>query len=802
MAEVEAAWIRIQRKTFSRWMNNFLLERSISVNILEQDIQDGVVLHNLLECLSQEKIMPQPNKKAKLKLQKIENLNTCLRYVKSKDIKLVGIGAEDIHDGRTNLILGLIWTLILRFQIAGAEDPEVGKARQLLLEWCNSVLNPQGLSVQNFKDSWQDGRSFLGLVNALEPGSINLENHPGTEASNNMNHAFEKAEQLFAFPKVLDAVDVIENPDELSIMTYVSYFRAYLMANTAYGPKCYAEGLGLTQATALKPATFLVYAVNEEGERSKRGGARVKAFLQDKNGQMVTEVLVKDKLDGTYLATYTSPKAGEFTLTVTVGKDNIKDSPFKPTVEPGEPFPGNSIATGPGIKSAAAGAPATFVVHTKDQEGNDFPTGGAKIIAHLHDKSGSIPVNVVDNKDGTYTCSYSPKTAGKTTLDVSIATEAFGTAPIKDAPFSVTILPGLADPLNFGWEGLQLDANGRRVVVAGTPDVFTVTAKDGFGNQLQSGGLNVQGHVKGPHSVPVLVNDQADGTYQLSYTPTHVGDYNLSVSVDNTKIGGKHNPFPFVVIPAGPSAANSIAHGKGTEVAVVGADNNFTVETRDAFDNKLTTGGADVGGQLTHLESGETVPLVVADNGDGTYAASYPDLRKAGNYELTPTVSGVPIKSAPIHLKVKPGGTNLDNTSVDFPEVNVSGELGPIVSLRDDNQNLRSDGDDHVVAELLPKSRLPPVKAKPKGDGTYEVFYPPNARGKYDVTVKVNGKEAPGGPYEVDVSDNPLTEEQAQAVDQILPKNVAGTFKRLLSDADNEERKHLLEALAALKKQK
>jgi len=412
--------------------------------------------------------------------------------------------------------------------------------------------------------------------------------------------------------------------------------------------------------------------VNEEGERSKRGGARVKAFLQDKNGQMACEVVIKDKMDGTYLATYTSPKAGDFTLTVTVGKDNIKDSPFKTSVEPGEPFPGHTIATGPGIKAAPAGGVATFVIQTKDQDGNNFPTGGAKVIANLHDKSGTIPVTIVDNHDGTYTASYKPRTAGKTKLEVSLATEAFGTAPIKDAPFTVEILPGLPDPLNFGWEGLELDANGRRVVVAGSTDAFKITAKDGFGNQLQNGGLNVQGHIKGPHNVPVLVNDQGDGTYAVNYTPTHIGDYSLSVSVDNTKIGGKHNPFPFVVIPAGPSADKTIAYGKGTEVAVVGEDNNFTIETRDAFDNKLSVGGTDVGGNLTHLESGDVIPLVVTDNGDGTYHAAYPDLSKAGNYQLTPTVDGVPIKSAPISLKVKPGGANYDNTGIDWPSVNVS----------------------------------------------------------------------------------------------------------------------------------
>jgi len=314
--------------------------------------------------------------------------------------------------------------------------------------------------------------------------------------------------------------------------------------------------------------------------------------------------------------------------------------------------------------------------------------------------------------------------------------------------------------------------------------------------------LNVNGQIKGPSNVPVMVADQGDGTYEISYTPMVDGDYTLSLAVDNQKIGGKHNPFPFVVVPGSPDGSKSIAHGKGLESAVVGEDNHFTVETRDAFNNKIGIGGADVGGNMTNLDSGEVVPLVVEDNGDGTYRASYPELQKTGNYELVPTVAGFPVKGAPFKLQVKPGGTNLDNTTVDFPDVSVSGQLGPVVSLRDDNENLRFGGGDVVMAELLPKSKLAPVKARDKGDGTFEVFYPPHARGKYEVTVKVNGKEAPGGPYDVDVQDNPITPEQAHAVDQLLPSHVAGTFKRLLGDADNEERGQLLAALAALKKSK
>lgn len=52
---------------------------------------------------------------------------------------------SDIHDGRTVLVLGLIWTLILRFQIVmDSTDVEMGMSfRDGLLAWCNRVLNPQ-----------------------------------------------------------------------------------------------------------------------------------------------------------------------------------------------------------------------------------------------------------------------------------------------------------------------------------------------------------------------------------------------------------------------------------------------------------------------------------------------------------------------------------------------------------------------------------------------------------------------------------------------------------------------------------
>lgn len=48
---------------------------------------------------------------------------------------------------------------------------------------------------------------------------------PTGRAIDDMNTAFDIAEKNFNIPKLLEAEYVVSDPDELSIMTYVSYFR-------------------------------------------------------------------------------------------------------------------------------------------------------------------------------------------------------------------------------------------------------------------------------------------------------------------------------------------------------------------------------------------------------------------------------------------------------------------------------------------------------------------------------------------------------------------------------------------------
>lgn len=61
----------------------------------------------------------QPRERGRMRFHAIQNVETALRFLRYKEIKLVNIRGEDIVDGNPKLTLGLIWTIILHFQVGG-----------------------------------------------------------------------------------------------------------------------------------------------------------------------------------------------------------------------------------------------------------------------------------------------------------------------------------------------------------------------------------------------------------------------------------------------------------------------------------------------------------------------------------------------------------------------------------------------------------------------------------------------------------------------------------------------------------
>jgi len=226
----DKSWEQVQKKTFTKWVNTKLSSRKISITDLTTEMVDGVNLINLLEIIGDESL-GKFNKTPKLRIQKVENLNTALGFIKRRGVNLTNIGAEDIVDGNEKLILGMIWTIILRFTIADISEEGL-TAKEGLLLWCQRKTAPYAPDVQvkEFTFSWQDGLAFCALIHRHRPDLLDFNSLNKADKHGNCALAFDVAEKHLNIPKLLDVEDVVDlpKPDEKSVMTYVAqYFHAF-----------------------------------------------------------------------------------------------------------------------------------------------------------------------------------------------------------------------------------------------------------------------------------------------------------------------------------------------------------------------------------------------------------------------------------------------------------------------------------------------------------------------------------------------------------------------------------------------
>ncbi|KAJ5992705.1 hypothetical protein N7451_008429 [Penicillium sp. IBT 35674x] len=225
MLTVEKQWINVQQKTFTKWLNDKLKARSLAIEDLVTDLSDGVILIHLLEILGGESLGRYASK-PKLRVQRFENVNKGLDFIKGRRIQMTNIGAEDIVDGNRKIILGLIWTLILRFTISDINE-EGMTAKEGLLLWCQrKTACYDDVEIRNFSSSWNDGLAFCALLDIHRPDLIDFDSLDKNDHRGNMKLAFDIATNEIGIPDLLDVDDVcdVPQPDERSLMTYIAYW--------------------------------------------------------------------------------------------------------------------------------------------------------------------------------------------------------------------------------------------------------------------------------------------------------------------------------------------------------------------------------------------------------------------------------------------------------------------------------------------------------------------------------------------------------------------------------------------------
>lgn len=256
----------VQKRTFTRWMNLHLekCDPPIEVQDLFRDIQDGHILMALLEELSGCKLL-QGFKKSSHRIFRLNNIAKVLSFLEERNVKLVSIDAADVADGNSSIILGLIWNIILFFQIkeltgnirsqfpscsslssiptssdsdtsfcstpsnerqsASTAMREHGKAIKKLLQWVQKRTRKFGVAVQDFGKSWTSGLAFLAVIKSIDSSLVDMRKALLRTARENLEDAFRIAHYSLGIPRLLEPEDVAINPpDEQSIMTYVSQF--------------------------------------------------------------------------------------------------------------------------------------------------------------------------------------------------------------------------------------------------------------------------------------------------------------------------------------------------------------------------------------------------------------------------------------------------------------------------------------------------------------------------------------------------------------------------------------------------
>ncbi|XP_021548914.1 nesprin-1-like [Neomonachus schauinslandi] len=251
----------VQKRTFTKWINSHLSKRKppLVIDDLFEDMKDGVKLLALLEVLSGQKLPCEQGRRMK-RIHAVANIGTALKFLEGRKIKLVNINSTDIADGRPSIVLGLVWTIILYFQIeeltsnlpqlqslsgsTSSVDSMVsaetasppskrkvatklqGNAKKALLKWVQyTVAKQTGIEVKDFGRSWRSGVAFHSIIHAIRPELVDLERVKGRPNRENLEEAFTIAETELGIPRLLDPEDVdVDKPDEKSVMTYVAQF--------------------------------------------------------------------------------------------------------------------------------------------------------------------------------------------------------------------------------------------------------------------------------------------------------------------------------------------------------------------------------------------------------------------------------------------------------------------------------------------------------------------------------------------------------------------------------------------------
>ncbi|KAI6060874.1 Filamin-C [Aix galericulata] len=337
---------------------------------------------------------------------------------------------------------------------------------------------------------------------------------------------------------------------------------------------------------------------------------------------------------GPHRVQYVPPEEGPYKVDVTYDGHPVPGSPF--TVEAVlPPDPSKVSAYGPGLQGGLVGTPAPFTIDTKGAG-----TGGLGLTV---EGPCEAKIECQDNGDGSCSVSYLPTEPGEYAINIL-----FAERHIPGSPFKADVRP-VFDPSKVTASGPGLE-RGK----AGEAATFLVDCSKAGDAELTIEIISDSG-VK----AEVLIQNNRDGTYAITYTPACPGSYTITI-----KYGGHPVPkFPVrVTVDPAIDTSGVKVYGKGVEPRGEGGaradwvwgvlrevSTDFTVDAR-----ALTkTGGPHVKARVLN-PSGAKTDTYVTDHGDGTYRVDYTPYED-GVHHVEVTYKDVAVPLSPFRVAVAEG---------------------------------------------------------------------------------------------------------------------------------------------------
>uniref|UniRef100_A0A8C9R1D2 Filamin B n=1 Tax=Scleropages formosus TaxID=113540 RepID=A0A8C9R1D2_SCLFO len=486
------------------------------------------------------------------------------------------------------------------------------------------------------------------------------------------------------------------------------------------GPqKIRAWGPGLEGGIVGQSADFVVESVGPD--------VGVLGFAIE--GPSQAKIECEDQNDGSCDVKYWPTEPGEYAVHVMCDDEDIEDSPFMATVVPGNEAwaPRKVKAYGPGLEKTGCiiNKPAEFTVDARD-------AGKAPLKIFAQDADGNaVDVKVKNGGDGTFACSYTPKSPMKYTVAV-----AWAGVGVANSPFRVNVGKG-SHPSKVKVFGPGVERTGLK---AGEPTHFTVDCTDAGEGDVSVGikcDANVVSDKEEDIDFDIIPN--ANDTITVKYTPPGAGRYTVKVLFATQEV-----PVSPFWVKVDPSHDASKVKVDGPGVARTGVESgkptHFTVFTKGA-------GKAPLDVQFGNAIQGSLVrDFDIIDNYNYSHTVKYTPVQQ-GEMDIAVTFGGDPIPKSPFSVSV---AAPLDLSKVLVDDLESRVQVGQEQKFTVGTQGAGGQGKLDVQINSPSGKPVPcSMEPLPRGGAT-TVCYVPKEEGIYNVDVVYDGSPVPGSPFPVE----------------------------------------------------